>query len=81
MVKNFKSTHQVIMTSQPKNERIQSSFDFKTTCLIVIKICLRLLDDYKTYGKNFQIALYNNYDVTPKNLNIKIHVFISKLHA
>ena len=39
-----------------------------------IVICIRLLDDYKTYGKNFQKDPYSNYDVTPKKLNITIEL-------
>ena len=81
MINNFKSTYAVIMTSQPKNEILQSSFYFKITCLIVMKICIHLLKNYKTYGKNFQIAQNSNCDVTPKKLSITIKVFITKLHA
>ena len=31
-----------------------------------MKNCIRLLDDYKTYGKLFQVDPCSNYDVTLK---------------
>ena len=60
MVKKFMTTHGVIMTSQPKNEILQPIFYYKTTCLIVIKFCIRLLKNYKTYGKEFPVDLCSN---------------------
>ena len=74
MVKSFKSTHAVIMTSQQKNEILQSSFYLKTTCLIVMKICIRLLKNYKTRGKSFQVDPCSNYDVTTKKRNTTIQL-------
>ena len=76
-------TRAYIMTRafKPSLNRIPLRFYLRPTCLIVMKIWIRLLDDYKTYSKNFQIAPYSNYDVTTKKLNNTIQVFISKLHA
>ena len=67
MVKHFKSTHAVTMMSPPKQRNITIQVLFKNYLLDSYEICIRLLDDYKTYRKHFQIAPYSNYDVTPKN--------------
>ena len=40
-----------------------------------------LLDDHKTYGKKFQVTHAVIMTSHPKQLNITIQVFISKLHA
>ena len=72
--KNFKPTHAVTMTSQPKNEILQSSFYFKSTCLIMMKNCICLEDDDKTYGKKIQVDPWSNYDVTTKKRNITIQL-------
>ena len=44
-----------------------------------MKICIRLLDDYKTYGKTFQVDPCGNYDVTPKTTKYYNPALISKL--
>ena len=50
-----------------------------TIKLTVMKILIRLLDDYKAYGKHFQVDPYSNYDVTPKTTKYYNPAFILKL--
>ena len=69
------------MTLHPKNEILQSSFYFKTTCLIVMEICISLLKNYKTYGKKIQVDQWSKYDITPKTTKYYNPAFISKLLA
>ena len=46
-----------------------------------MKICIRLEDDYKTYGKKIQVDPWSNYDVTTKKTKYYNPPFISKLLA
>ena len=43
-----------------------------------MKNCIRLLDDYKTYGKLFQVDPCSNYDVTLKTT--KYYNLLSKTY-
>ena len=54
MVKNFKSTNAVIMTSHTKQRNITIQLLFKTSCLIVMKVCIRLLDATRPMVKKFK---------------------------
>ena len=39
-----------------------------------MKMCIRLEEYYKTYGKKIQVDPWSNYDVTTKKRNITIQL-------
>ena len=79
MVKYFKSTHAITMTSHLKQRNIQIQLLFQNYLFDSDKNFYTSYKHYKTYGKKIQVDQCSNYDVTPETTKYYNPAFISKL--